>query len=121
MYLLFHLREGGGNLLETSLQRPAVQREIERALQKEEQLKRQQTERGDPDMDTDVLVPVRLDDYVLDEWDHSRAAEVRKKNIGDFCGWDKDDANYQRGMEQLLRALDPRSRPGEPRPPILPT
>lgn len=57
---------------ESSLQRPGVQGEIERALQKEEQLKKEKAARGDPDMDTDVLVPVRLDDYVLNGWEHPR-------------------------------------------------
>ncbi len=96
---------------ESSLQRPGVQGEIERALQKEEQLKKEKAARGDPDMDTDVLVPVRLDDYVLNGWEHPRKADVIKKHIGDFRDW-QDEAKYKKAFERLLRALDPRSKLG---------
>lgn len=97
---------------QSSLERPGVHGEIERALQKEEQLKREQVAKGNAETDTDVLVPVRLDNYILDKWEHPRKADVNKKHIGDFRGWDKDEANYKRGLDQLLRALDPRSRLG---------
>ena len=96
---------------QSSLQRPGVHGEIERALQKEEQLKRERSGKGDAHVDTDVLVPVRLDDYVFEGWEHPRKAELIAKHIGDFRDWE-DDANYQRGLEQLLRALDPRSKLG---------
>ncbi len=99
---------------QSSLERPGVLGEIERALQKEEQLKRQQAEKGNADMDTDVLVPVRLDDYVLDAWDYPRAADVKKKHIGDFREW-QDATKYEEAFEQLLRALDPRSKLGIPK------
>lgn len=96
----------------SSLQRPGVQREIERALQREDDLTSRQADQPDIKIDTDVLFPVRLDDYVLDKWEHPRQADVTAKHIGDFRGWDQDEANYNRGLEQLLRALDPRSKLG---------
>lgn len=102
-----------------SLQRPGVQREIERALQREDELKREQAAQPDAQFDTDVLFPVRLDDFILERWEHPRKPDVVAKHIGDFRGWDEDDKNYQRGLGQLLHALDPRSEPGRPRPPIL--
>ena len=96
---------------ESSLQRPGVQGEIERALQKEEQLKRERAERSDAEMDTDVLVPVRLDDYVRRGWEHERKADVIAKHIGDFRRW-RDEERYQKAFQQLLRALDPRAKLG---------
>lgn len=97
---------------ESSLQRPGVQREIERALQREDERLRQKAATPDVQIDTDVLVPVRLDDYVLTGWEHPRKADVAAKHIGDFRGWDTDEKSYQRAMQQLLRALDPRSKLG---------
>ncbi len=97
---------------QSSLQRPGVQREIERALQREDELISRQSTEPHAKIDTDVLFPVRLDDYVFDAWEHPRKPDMIAKNIGDFRGWDEDDANYQRGLDQLLRALDPRSKLG---------
>jgi hypothetical protein len=88
-----------------------VQGEIERALQKEEQLYKDKELRGNPEIDTDVLVPVRLDDYILKGWKHARKADVVKKHIGDFRDW-QDEAKYKKAFERLLRALDPRSKLG---------
>jgi uncharacterized protein YjbI with pentapeptide repeats len=93
----------------SSLTRPGVQREIERALQKEDALKREIT--ANPSRtgkDSDVLVPVRLDDYVLEEWEHERHADVIAHHVGDFKDW-KRDASYEQAFQRLLRALDPRS------------
>jgi len=97
---------------ESSLQRPWVLREIERALQREDNLIRRQAAAPGLEIDTGVLVPVRLDDYVLTRWEQPRKADVVAKHIGDFRGWDKDEKNYKRGMQQLLRTLDPRSKLG---------
>jgi len=97
---------------QSSLQRPGVQREIERALQREDELTSRQAAQPDVKIDADVLFPVRLDDYVFKGWEHPRKPDVVAKNIGDFRGWDEGRKNYQRGMEQLLRALDPRSKLG---------
>jgi hypothetical protein len=88
---------------ERSLQSPAVLREIERALQKEDDLKRQQ--RNNPSVDVDVLFPVRLDDYVFSSWEHERKADVVVKTIGDFRR--RDAASYKRGLQQLLTGLNP--------------
>lgn len=92
----------------SSLQRPAVLREIERALLKEDELKAA----GAPDVD--VLVPIRLDDYVLDEWQHPRKADVTAKHIGDFRSWRSDTAAYTAEFNRLLLALDPNSVLGFP-------
>ncbi len=84
-----------------SLGRPGVLREIERALQKEDHLKKQGA------VDTDVLFPIMLDDYVLNEWEHPRKADVVAKDVGDF----RDPAKYDKAMERLLHALNPKAWP----------
>lgn len=75
-----------------SLQSPAVLREIERALQREDREKK------------NVLFPIRIDDHIFDGWKHERKADVVEKVIGDFCKWKDPDA-YAKALERLLRAF----------------
>jgi uncharacterized protein YjbI with pentapeptide repeats len=82
---------------EQSLNSPAVIREIERALQKEDELARQGKAR-------DVLFPVRLDDYVLTKWNHHRKADVIAKHIGDFRQWRNPDS-YRKAVGRLIADL----------------
>jgi hypothetical protein len=70
-----------------------VIREIERALQKEDRDHK------------NVLFPVRIDNYLFDEWDHPRKADVVSKVIGDFRGWQKL-ATYQKAFPRFLDALN---------------
>jgi hypothetical protein len=77
---------------EDSLQRPAVLRELERSLQKEDRDRK------------NVLFPIRLDDYIFDGWEHERKADVVKKVVGDFRKWKDHDA-YQKSFDRLLRNL----------------
>lgn len=103
-----------------SLDRPAVLNEIERALQKEDRLRQENAQRTaearekgvKPQLlDADVLCPVRLDDYVIQDWQHPRKASVRRKHIGDFYGWQNDPNKYQEELAKLLHALDPKTWP----------
>jgi TIR domain/Pentapeptide repeats (8 copies) len=82
---------------EQSLNSPAVIREIERALQKEDDLARQGKE-------SEVSFPIRLDDYIFTGWNHHRKADVIAKNVGDFTRW-KDHDSYRKALERLLRDL----------------
>jgi len=79
-----------------SLQSGPVLREIERALQREDR------EGGN------ILFPVRIDNYLFEEWKHPRKADVLSKVAGDFQGWDEDvgkyDAAFGRFLEYLKRA-----------------
>jgi hypothetical protein len=77
---------------EHSLQSPAVLREIERALQREDREKK------------DMLFPIRIDDYVFDKWEHSRKLSLVHKVVGDFCRWKDHDA-YQKSLARLLKHL----------------
>lgn len=83
---------------EQSLSSPAVVREIERALQKEDSLARQQGK------DNEVLFPVRLDDYIFDGWEHHRKPDVIAKNVGTFSRWKVPD-EYQKSLARLIQDL----------------
>lgn len=82
---------------EASLRSPPVIREIERALQKEDGLGRQST-------NSEVLFPVRLDDFLFDGWNHHRKADVIAKTVGDFRRW-SDSESYQKAFARLIRDL----------------
>ena len=82
---------------EASLKSPAVIREIERALQKEDDLARH----GE---DGEVLFPIRLDNYILNDWNHHRKADVVAKNVGDFRQW-KEPESYRKNLARLVRDL----------------
>lgn len=81
---------------ESSLSSPAVIREVERALHKEDNLVR----KGKPG---DVLFPLRLDDFIF-EWQHDLKEDIIKKPVGDFRMWSEPDS-YRKALERLLRDL----------------
>ena len=82
-----------------SLGRGAVQREIERALQKEDRLKAQNA------FDPDVLFPIAIDNYVFSGWEHERKDDVLSITVVDFT---KD---YDTALGRLVEALTKGSRP----------
>ena len=82
---------------EDSLHSPSVLREIERALQKEDELIRE----GKP---SEVLFPIRVDDYIFNDWKHPRKSGVIKKNVGDFRNWQKQN-EYEEVFSRLVNAL----------------
>jgi len=79
---------------ENSLESIPVQREIERALQREEREKRE------------VSFPVTLDDYVFQAWDHPLKAEILAKVIGDFREWNSNPQAYLSALDRLVKALE---------------
>jgi hypothetical protein len=80
-----------------SLVSPAVHREIERALQKEDA-------NSLAGRDPEVLIPIRIDDYIIDSCKHHRGADIRRKKIGDFTKW-RDHDEYQKAFDDLLRGM----------------
>jgi hypothetical protein len=57
---------------------------------------------------TTVLFPIGLDDAVMDS-DAAWAATIRRtRHIGDFSKWKNDD-EYSRSLERLVRDLRPES------------
>jgi len=80
-----------------SLEREGVLFEIEEALTRESKIK-----------DEPLLIPIRLDPYVLDEWKPEQAdlAEaVRSRVVADFEGADTDPAKFQSALLKLIGAL----------------
>ena len=59
----------------------------------------------DESVDPDVLFPVRLDDFVLNEWDHPRQADVVAKVIGDATAWATDPDAYKAILDRITRDL----------------
>jgi len=82
---------------ENSLQSSPVNREIERALNREDKESK------------NILFPIRIDDYVFDKWEHERKADVLEKVVGDFSGWDKDAVKYDKAFDKLLKGLQAES------------
>ena len=85
---------------ESSLNSPAVLREVERALQKEDELMRE----GKP---YEVLFPIRVDNYIFDKWKHHRKADIIKKYVGDFRDW-RNKVSYEDSFSKLLRGINKR-------------
>ena len=75
-----------------SLQSAPVLREIERALQREDAEGK------------DILLPLRIDDYVLKKWVHPRRVDVIKKVIGDFQKW-RNKEKYRESLQRLNDAI----------------
>jgi serine/threonine protein kinase len=79
-----------------SLDRKAVQTEIEEVLARE-------FRDGGA-----YLIPIRLDDYVFSGWkpaDPDRARAVRDRVVADFEGADTDQAKFDAGVKRLIEAL----------------
>lgn len=77
-----------------SLNRPGVRNEIQETFDREAR-----------DGGATYLLPIRLDDYVLTEWDDPLAERVRDRVVADFRGAMNDDAVFEKGMKGLLAEL----------------
>jgi hypothetical protein len=75
-----------------SLQSGPVMREIERSLNREDREGKS------------ILFPIRIDNYIFDEWHHERKDDLLRKVIGDFRKWRNPEA-YQKAFDRLLRDL----------------
>lgn len=80
-----------------SLRSSAVLREIERALQREDEERRA----GHP---KHILFPITLDDFVFNEWQYERKVDVLGRVVGMFKGWKSAD-RYNSAFDKLLRSL----------------
>jgi hypothetical protein len=85
---------------ENSLQSPKVLREIDRALEREDNERK------------NILFPISIDDYIFakdaqgnDKWQLPRRADVIAKVVGDFSGWDTDAAKSDKAFDKLLKGL----------------
>jgi TIR domain/Pentapeptide repeats (8 copies) len=76
-----------------SLHSGPVLREIERALNREDKEGKS------------ILFPITLDDCIFEEWENARKADVLRKVVGDFRGWEKSASKYDAAFKKLLRGL----------------
>lgn len=75
-----------------------VDKEIERALRKEELLWKERSRR------ILAIIPLNLDGYLF-EWDGSRVGEIRNRFAANFEGWGGDPAVFEQQMKKVVRAL----------------
>ncbi len=77
-----------------------VDREIDRVLAKERDLSKEIGKR------VNLLIPIRIDDFVF-QWDGAKKeVEVKRYMIGDFTNWE-DDAAFEKALNDLIHALNP--------------
>lgn len=57
---------------------------------------------------TDVIVPIDLDGFLLNEWEDGLAATIRARSAADFTGWDRDNTVFERQLRRLVTALKPK-------------
>ena len=91
-----------------------VDKEISSAFSKEQRLMK---DRGEKVL---ALIPLDLDGYVFSGWQSGKKETVLQRLVGDFKGWDKDNAKFERERQKLVKALraDEGAR-GQPPPSLL--
>lgn len=89
---------------ESSLKSPAVNREIERAILQEDERTASRGQ-GKYSGDTNVLFPIRLDDFIFQRWEHERKVDVIKKVVADARRWETDAKVYAMVRDRLVRDL----------------
>ncbi len=87
---------------EHSLTSGPVLRELERALQREDDERRQ------TGVDHQIVFPITLDSYLFDNWQHPRRADLLAKVIGDFQGAKRRGPKYDAAFAELLKSLQPK-------------
>lgn len=55
-----------------------------------------------------ALFPIRLDNYMLREWEHPQKATVIGKVVADFRGWNRVTNKYEEAFKTLLAAVGSR-------------
>ena len=82
----------------SALDRKGVLNELNKTLEKEARMGGKE-----------ILIPVRLDDYVFDEWkpdDEGIAQEIRDRVVADFRGTSDNRDKFLAGVDRLMKALD---------------
>ncbi len=100
---------------QASLQAQSVVDQVERSLEREAAKGAQPANgrvRGKKTKSTApaVLFPIKVDEYVLEGWQHPHQAEVSNRPMADFTGWEAP-RKYRRALGELLHALDPGAWP----------
>ena len=77
-----------------------VEREVNKALQKEEQLSKQHGKK------VRILIPLDLDGYIFsDDCDSWIAGAAKERMAANFTGWEHDNALFEREIENVIRAM----------------
>ncbi len=84
---------------EASLNSWWVDKELDRAIQKEEKLWKKREEK------LLALIPLDLDGYVFDEWESGKKAMVTSRLVADFKGWESDNDKFEEQFERVVKAL----------------
>jgi len=89
-----------------------VEVEIDKALEKEQTLRKQRQEK------VLALIPLDLDGYLFGGWESGRASLVRQRLAGDFRGWEESHAKCEQQIEKMILALrsDEQAREQPPKP-----
>ena len=90
-----------------------VEAEIDKAVEKEQALRKQRQKK------VLALIPLDLDGYLFDGWESGRASVVRQRLAVDFRGWNESPAKCKEQIEKIILALrsdeNARERPPEPK------
>lgn len=77
-----------------------VDKEISKALKKEEQLWKERAKQ------VLAIIPLNLDGFMFDpQWQDWKKQHLADRLAADFTGWDKDNNRFQEQLEMELKAL----------------
>jgi len=76
-----------------------VEEELRRAVDKEKKLFQEKGKR------INTIIPIMIDDYVLNGWESEYKNNLQRYVIGDFKNW-KDPAAFEKSLNDLIEALD---------------
>jgi hypothetical protein len=78
-----------------------VEQELERALQKEREVRRSRGIR------TSLVIPITIDESIFGDWDSPHRATLIERRVADFRNW-QEPAVYAEALESLVKALGAR-------------
>ena len=92
---------------ENSLNSPWVDRELDKALQKEEALWRKRGQK------VHIVIPLDLDGELI-RWRSAKASVLRSRKAANFIGWANSSSQFDKQLENLIAALrrEEDARPG---------
>jgi hypothetical protein len=97
---------------EASLTSGWVDDEIKHAFAKEKRLFSERSR------EVLALIPLNLDGYILDKWEHPKKNLVLERLVADFVGWKSDGTKFEQALERVVNALrtDEAAREKPPNP-----